>query len=105
MLANSKGTFNSTWWSQLITLKTTTKYSFAKLDEPNDAELLAQSLEKLRHVLTKVNDAVAFYQNTNEFKKLLDNIDPKSSTNILYKIDKQIEQKKFTVILISETCH
>jgi hypothetical protein len=66
-------------------------------EDKRDAELLAQALDKLKLILSRVNDAVAFYQNSNEFKKLYENIDPKSSTYIQLKADKKIEQIKFTV--------
>jgi len=66
-------------------------------ENKNDFELLTHSLEKLRSILTRVNDAVAFYQNTVEFRKLLDQIDSKSFTYFLIKIDKQFERKKFMV--------
>jgi hypothetical protein len=66
-------------------------------ENKKDADLLSQSLDKLKSILTRVNDAVAFYQNTNEFNRVLDNIDAKSFTYFLIKNDKQIEQRKFTV--------
>lgn len=66
-------------------------------EDKRDAELLAQALDKLKLILSRVNDAVAFYQNSNEFKKLYENIDPKSSTYIQLKAEKKIEQIKFTV--------
>ena len=68
-------------------------------ENKKDADLLSQSLDKLKSILTRVNDAVAFYQNTNEFNRVLDNIDAKSFTYFLIKNDKQIEQRKFTVSL------
>jgi tRNA pseudouridine-54 N-methylase len=67
------------------------------LDDKSDSDLLSQALEKLRSILTRVNDAVAFHQNSNEFKKLLENVEPKTYTYYLIKVDKQIEQRKFTV--------
>ena len=67
-------------------------------ENKNDCELLTQSLDKIRSILTRVNDAVALYQNTNEFRRLLDQIDSKSFTYYLIKVDKQFERKKFTVI-------
>lgn len=66
-------------------------------EDKKDSDLLNQSLDKLRSILTRVNDSVAFYQNWNEFKKCVDNFDSKSYTYSLIKIDKQIEQRKFTV--------
>lgn len=60
--------------------------------------MLLQALDKLKFILNRVNDAVAFYQNSNEFKKLYDNIDAKSFTYSLVKVEKQIEQRKITVI-------
>ena len=65
-------------------------------DDPKDMELLQHGLDKLRLILTRVNDAVAFHQNSIEFRKIFEQIDPKSSTQLLVKHDKQIEQKKFT---------
>ncbi len=53
-------------------------------DEKKDAELLPLVLEKLKIILRRVNDNVAFYQNSNEFKKLFDLIDPKSFTYASY---------------------
>ena len=66
------------------------------LDDKTDSNLLSQSLDKLKFILNRVNDAVAFYQNSNEFKKLYENIDAKSFTYSLVKIDKQIEHRKIT---------
>ena len=65
-------------------------------DDLKDMELLQRGLDKLRLILTRVNDAVAFHQNSIEFRKIFEQIDPKSSTQLLVKHDKQIEQKKFT---------
>ena len=66
-------------------------------ENKKDADLLSQSLDKLKSILTRVNDAVAFYQNTNEFNRVLEKNDAKSITYFLIKNDKQIEQRKFTV--------
>ncbi len=68
-----------------------------KIDEKNDLNLLCQALDKLKFILNRVNDAVAFYQNSNEFKKVYENIDSKSFTYSLIKVDKQIEQRKISV--------
>ena len=53
-------------------------------DEKKDAELLPLVLERLKLVLRRINDNVAFFQNSNEFKKLFDLIDPKSFTYASY---------------------
>ena len=66
-------------------------------EDKKDQEMLQQSLDKLKAILKKVNDSVAFYQNSSEFKKLFDQIDQKSYTYFLKKFDKQIEPRKFTV--------
>lgn len=42
--------------------------------------MLVLVLERLKLVLRKVNDTVAFHQNSTEFKKIFDLIDPKSFT-------------------------
>ena len=65
-------------------------------DNQKEIDLLQNVLEKLRLILTRVNDAVAHYQNSVEFKRILDQMDSKSFTYFLIKHDKQIEQKKFT---------
>ncbi len=65
-------------------------------EDINEFELLESVLSKLRHILTRVNDAVAFHQNTTDYKKILEQIDPKSYTFVLNKTEKQVEQKKFT---------
>ncbi len=65
-------------------------------EDISESELLESVLRKLRHILTCVNDAVAFHQNTTDYKRILEQIDPKSYTYILTKTDKQVEQKKFT---------
>jgi hypothetical protein len=70
-------------------------------DDLKDMELLQIVLEKLRHILSRVNDAVAFHQNSIEYKKILEQIDPKSYTYFLIKHDKHLEQKKFTVCFIT----
>lgn len=67
-------------------------------DNQNEIDLLQNVLEKLRLILTRVNDAVAHHQNSVEFKRILDQMDSKSFTYFLIKHDKQIEQKKFTKI-------
>ena len=41
-------------------------------DEKKDFELLPLVLERLKIVLRRVNDNVAFYQNSNEFKKYME---------------------------------
>ena len=64
-------------------------------DDKNDSELLSQSLENLRVILTKVNEAVAYHQNMSEFKRIYDNMEPKSSTKFYLKNEK--EPKQFTV--------
>ena len=65
-------------------------------ENKHDCDLLTHALDKLRSILTRVNDAVAFYQNTNEFRKLLDQIDSKSFTHYLVRVDKKFETRKFT---------
>lgn len=65
-----------------------------------EIELLNKSLENLRSILSRVNDAVAFYQNNNEFKKYLDNFDQKSQTKSFVKNDHNIEERAFTVIFL-----
>ena len=53
-------------------------------DEKKDTDLLTLVLERLKQILRKVNDNVAFYQNSTEFKKIFDLIDPKSFTVAYY---------------------
>lgn len=53
-------------------------------DEKKDTDLLTLVLERLKQILRKVNDNVAFYQNSTEFKKIFDLIDPKSFTFAYY---------------------
>lgn len=98
MINNSIGIIKS----NLFILKKSKRVHFKRIcklkkDDKHDYNLLNVSLDKLKIILNRVNDAVAFYQNSNEFKKLIDNIDSKSFTYSLVKVDKQIEQKKFTV--------
>lgn len=66
-------------------------------DNKVEIDLLNKSLENLRSILTRVNDAVAFYQNYNEFKKYLDNFDQKSQTKSFVKNEQNIEERAFTV--------
>lgn len=94
MISNSKGNVKSIF--QLKLKMKLININFSK-DDKKDYDLLNQSLEKLRSILTRVNDAVAFNQNFLEFKKYVENFDNKSYTYSLIKIDKQIEQRKFTV--------
>jgi hypothetical protein len=62
-----------------------------------DYDLLTQALDKIRFLLTRVNDAVALYQNSNAFNKILDTFDSKSSTHYSIKHDnKKIEHVKLT---------
>lgn len=68
-------------------------------DNQIEIDLLNKSLDKLRSILTRVNDAVAFYQNSNDMKKYIDNFDQKSYTKSFVKIDQQIEKRTFTVRL------
>jgi hypothetical protein len=42
--------------------------------------LLTQSLDKLRKILTSIDESVAFYQLSNEFRKIYEKIDSKSET-------------------------
>ncbi|CAF0793101.1 unnamed protein product [Brachionus calyciflorus] len=65
-------------------------------DNSVEIDVLNKSLDKLRSILTQVNDSVAFYQNLNEFKKYLDNFDQKSYTKSFVKIDQQIKERNFT---------
>ena len=67
-------------------------------DNKMEIDLLNKSLENLRSILSRVNDAVAFYQNSNEFKKYLDNFDQKSQTKSFVKNENNIEERAFTVI-------
>lgn len=60
--------------------------------------MLSRSLDKLRFILSMVNSQVAVYQDSNQFKILLDNLDSKSTTNYWVNVNNTIEQKKFTVI-------
>ena len=61
-------------------------------DDKTDCELLSQSLENLRIILNKVNEAVAFHQNMAEFKKVFDNIESKSFTKCFVKNEKEARQ-------------
>jgi hypothetical protein len=65
-------------------------------EDKYDNDLLTRSLETLKLILTRVNDAVALNQNANEYKRLIDTIDAKSFTYYQIKTDKKLEQIKFT---------
>jgi hypothetical protein len=68
-------------------------------EDKSDGELLLKSLEKLKSILTRVNDAVALNQNANEFRRLIDSIDSKAVTYYQIKLgdnSKKLEQIKFT---------
>jgi hypothetical protein len=62
-------------------------------EEKKDTDLLVLVLEKLKIILRRVNDNVAFYQNSNEFKKIYDLIDPKSFTYVFYHSLQQQQQQ------------
>ncbi len=63
-------------------------------EEKKDTDLLVLVLEKLKIILRRVNDNVAFYQNSNEFKKIYDLIDPKSFTYVFYHSLQQQQQQQ-----------
>lgn len=66
-------------------------------EDTSEIELLQNVLDKLRVILSRVNEAVAFHQNTADYKRILEQIDSKSFTYFIVKSgDKQIEQRKFT---------
>jgi hypothetical protein len=67
------------------------------VDDENEHQHFVRSVERLRTILTNVNDAVAFHQNSNEFKKIFDNIDPKSYTYIVTKKNCVNQQRRMSV--------
>jgi hypothetical protein len=60
-----------------------------------DCQLLNQTLENLRIILNKVNEAVAFHQNMSEYKRVFENIDHKAVTKLYVRNER--EPKLFTV--------
>lgn len=71
-------------------------------NEKNDNEKLILALEKLRKILTSIDDAVAIYQNANEFYKIFENIDLKTQTFVIQ--NKLKEQRRICVSLLL-TCN
>jgi hypothetical protein len=70
--------------------------SNSREDRP-DCQLLSQTLDNLRVILNKVNEAVAFHQNMAEYRKVFDNIDPRAVTKMYVKNEK--EAKMFAVCI------
>lgn len=66
-------------------------------EDKQDEGLLNQALEKLRVILTKVNEAVAFHQNMSEFRRVVEQVDSKAVTKQFVRNEK--EPKLFTVCI------
>lgn len=54
--------------------------------------MLTQVLDKLRTILTSIDDAVAYYQISNEFRKIFEKIDSKSETIINIRKTSKLEK-------------
>ncbi len=65
-------------------------------EDAGEIELLQSVLDKLRIILSRVNEAVAYHQNSADYKRILEQIDSKAFTYYIVKNDKQVEQRKFT---------
>ena len=65
-------------------------------EDAGEIELLQSVLDKLRIILSRVNEAVAYNQNSADYKRILEQIDSKAFTYYIVKNDKQVEQRKFT---------
>ena len=65
-------------------------------EDAGEIELLQSVLDKLRIILSRVNEAVAYHQNSADYKRILEQIDSKAFTYYIVKNDKQVEQRTFT---------
>lgn len=101
MLSNSKG--NSFKFICIFLFKFFILI-FVSIDDKNETNLLTQSLDNLRRILTSIDESVAFYQLSNEFRKIYEKIDPKSETIVnickTFKIEKsELIDSRMPVIL------